>query len=277
MKQFMRNRWFAALFGLAGFLMLCWCGPNSSAKDESPRRMPEDDRQVVREYLGRDVVGDAVASPVLPGGVNDILTLRDGIVWHMRVISGKDAGNDQLSSSASIHPSDGSREFRFDTGDGEGFLFTRLDAKGSLWCFASQDNQVGVISRYSPPQPIFLADLKPGETRHIASHVSVADLSQPQIETHSGNLEIDFTYVGAYRVKVPAGNFDAMLLKTHLKGHVGPASVDDSVYRFIARNGGLVAVVETDEVSAFLVYQDHTRMGKVLWKRCDGPRNHSEP
>jgi hypothetical protein len=98
----------------------------------------------------------------------------------------------------------------------------------------------------------------------ITSNVSVADLSRPDVQSHSGTLEIEFQYVGAYRLHVPGGVYDAVLYKSRLKGKVGPAAVDDTIYRFFAKDAGPVAIVETNDVSAFLVYQEKTRTGKVL-------------
>ena len=228
-----------------------------------PLPLPDEDRQTLNEYLG-NVVGAAVSPPALADGLYDLLPIRDGIAWRERVISGKAAGADQEGSARLLNHGDGTTRFRIDTGDGRNVLYGQLDSNGSLLCYASQDNQEGVISRFSPAQPIFLADLAPGQTRHMTSHISVADLSSPDVESHSGNLNIDFTYVGAYRLHVPAGTFDAVLMKTTLAGKVGPADVHDTIYRFFARNAPLVAMVETDDISAMLVYHERTRIGKVL-------------
>jgi hypothetical protein len=143
-------------------------------------------------------------------------------------------------------------------------LYGQLDPKGNLLCYASQDNQEGVISRFTPAQPIFLAGIAPGEIRKFTSNISVADLSQPDVETHSGKLDIEFTYLGAYRLRVPAGTIDAVLVRTRLTGEVGPATVQDTIYRFFAKNSGPVAMVETEDVSAVLIYHEKTRVGKVL-------------
>jgi hypothetical protein len=121
-----------------------------------------------------------------------------------------------------------------------------------------------VISRFTPAQPIFLAGIAPGETRNFTTNVSVADLSRPDVQSHSGKLNIEFTYVGAFRLHVPAGTIDAILIKTHLTGKVGPANIQDTIYRFFAKNSGPVAAVEANDVSAMFVYHEKTRVGKVL-------------
>jgi hypothetical protein len=84
------------------------------------------------------------------------------------------------------------------------------------------------------------------------------------VQTHSGRLDIEFTYVGAYRLRVPAGEMNSVLVKTRLTGKVGPANVQDTIYRFFAKNSGPVAIVETEDVSAVLIYHEKTRIGKVL-------------
>ena len=72
------------------------------------------------------------------------------------------------------------------------------------------------------------------------------------------------TYIGAYRVTVPAGTFDAALLKWDFKGKIGPASVEDIQPRFVAPEVGMVAAAEKRDVAAFLIYNDNTKVGKVL-------------
>jgi len=234
------------------------------AGDYPPRPLADDDRRTLNEYLGDDVVGQSVSAPALAHGLNDLLSLNNGIAWRMRVISGKGRGTEQKGVAGILsRPNDNTR-FRFDTGDGRNVLYGQLDPKGNLLCYASQDNQEGVISRFTPAQPIFLADIAPGEIRKYTSNISVADLSQPDVETHSGKLDIEFTYLGAYRLRVPAGTIDAVLVRTRLTGKVGPATVQDTIYRFFAKNSGPVAMVETEDVSAVLIYHEKTRVGKVL-------------
>jgi hypothetical protein len=249
---------------LGSLAVLGWLCSQALADDYPPRPLPDDDRQTLNEYLGNNVVGESISAPALPHGLNDLISLRDGIAWRMRVISGKGQGSEQQGSAGMLSRPDDSTRFRFDTGDGRNVLYGQLDPKGNLICYASQDNQEGVISRFTPGQPIFLADIAPGEVRKATSNVSVADLSRPDVETHSGKLDIEFTYLGAYRLRVPAGTIDAVLVKTRLTGKVGPADVQDTIYRFFAKNSGLVATVETEDVSAVLIYHEKTRVGKVL-------------
>jgi len=246
--------------------MLLLAGMCSSAlgDDFAARNLPLDDRQLLDQYLGGGVVGEALPAPVLPRGVNDFITVREGMSWRLRITAGKAQGSIQTGSAALLARPGQMDRFRVDTGDGRNVLFGQLDAKGNLLCYASQDNQEGVISRFSPPQPIFLADMVPGQSQSFTSDVSVCDLSNPDVETHHGRLEIETTYEGAYRLHVPAGNFDAVLFRTSLRGKIGPADVQDTIYRFFSKGQGFVAMVETEYVSAVLIYHEKTRVGKVL-------------
>jgi hypothetical protein len=234
------------------------------ADDFPPRPLPADDQQTLDKYLGGGVVGDPVPAPALPHGFNDLISFGEQVSWRMRVIAGKHQGDVQSGSAVLLKRPGSTMSYRIDLGDGRNVLFGQVDSGGNVVCYSSQDNQEGVVSRFLPPQPIFLAGMAPGDGRFQTSDVEVADLSQPNVETHSGELNMVFTYLGAFRLHLPAGDIDAVLFKTHMSGKVGPASVDDTIYRFFAKDRGPVAIVETEDVSAFLVYNEKTRIGKVL-------------
>ena len=99
--------------------------------------------------------------------------------------------------------------------------------------------------------------------------MKVYDLSDPKEVSHRGYFNMIYTYVGAYEVTVPAGKFHASLFRSEYKGKIGPASVEDVQYRFLAKGVGPVALIEKLDVSAFLVYHDHTKYGKVLVEAVD--------
>jgi hypothetical protein len=92
----------------------------------------------------------------------------------------------------------------------------------------------------------------------------VSDLGKPKNITHKGSLAITYTYIGAYKVKVPAGSFDAVLIKWDYRGSVGPADVEQTDYRFIALHAGMVAMIQSRHISAMLIYNDKTKLGKLL-------------
>ena len=63
---------------------------------------------------------------------------------------------------------------------------------------------------------------------------------------------------------VPAGTYDAALVKWSYSGKIGPANIKDSQYRFLAPNVGMVAMIQIRSISALLVYNDHSKRGKLL-------------
>jgi hypothetical protein len=65
-------------------------------------------------------------------------------------------------------------------------------------------------------------------------------------------------------VAVPSGNYAAALIRWDYTGEVGPATIKDSQYRFLASGAGEVAMIQIRSISALLIYSDHTRHGKLL-------------
>jgi len=106
--------------------------------------------------------------------------------------------------------------------------------------------------------------VKPGESRTVKSKLKVYDLSHPDHLSHKGHLDVKYTYVGAYRVTVPEGSYEAVLLKWQYNGKIGPAKVDDVQYRLLAKDVGTVAMIEKKSVSAMLFYNEHVNIGSVL-------------
>ena len=94
--------------------------------------------------------------------------------------------------------------------------------------------------------------------------VNVYDISDPSTVTHTGSLTLIVTYLGRYQVTVPAGTYPAALIKWQYNGQVGPATVSDVEYRFFADGVGPIASIDKQNVSAFLVYNNTTKFGKVL-------------
>jgi hypothetical protein len=70
--------------------------------------------------------------------------------------------------------------------------------------------------------------------------------------------------VGTYRTKVPAGTFDAVLLRTTVEGKVGPAHTHATSYSLFAPDEGLVAMILQQKVTAFWIYNVDGAGGKVL-------------
>ena len=98
-----------------------------------------------------------------------------------------------------------------------------------------------------------LTGLQPGQSVTSSHTVEVSDLSNLTAVSHSGTLDVTYSHLGNFRVTVPAGTYDAALVKWSYSGKIGPANIKDSQYRFFAPNVGMVAMIQIRRVSALLI------------------------
>lgn len=220
-----------------------------------------EDRAAIEQYLGKDVVGKAVPSNPI-ADASKFFAFKDG-AWIFRFASGDKKGKTQEQSFKALKRDKAGLTGRYANGPKD-VLFLRKTDDGNISVVSEQDLNEGVISRFSPPEPIYVSDMKPGDSKKTKIDVEVYDLSHPDHLTHSGSLDVTYSHLGAYKVTVPAGTYDAALIKWDYKGKVGPASIEDLQYRFMAAGVGVVAMVEKKNISAMLVYHDHSKYGKVL-------------
>ena len=231
----------------------------SSADDVIP--LPSEDQQVLDEYLGKGVIGDAVAASPL-NDPSKYYPLRASTLSY-KLTSGEQKGtteNHVFTELKRDHPGSSWKE-AWGTDDA---LFLNRDEKGNIHLVTHNEHGEGVITQYLTPEPMVLVGMKPGESRTVKSKLKVYDLSHPDHLSHKGRLDVKFTYVGAYQVTVPQGSYEAVLLKWEYKGKIGPAKVDDVQYRLLAQDVGTVAMIEKKNVSAMMVYSEHVKTGSVL-------------
>jgi hypothetical protein len=92
----------------------------------------------------------------------------------------------------------------------------------------------------------------------------VIDLNDPGDQEYSGSLNGTYTYMGTYQVTVPAGTYQAVLLRLKCEGKVGPAQTRDAAYYFFAPGKGVVAMISQEDATAFWIIHIDTSSGKVL-------------
>jgi hypothetical protein len=223
--------------------------------------LPDEDQLAIEKYSGSGVVGSAIPAPQI-ADTNRYLAANPS-AREFRLVSGRDAGQTERHQPTLLKREAGGTTWRYDSG-GKFVYFLTAKANGDYVVTGVEDTQGGAITRYSPSEPFMLQGLAPGEERNVKLGVNVFDLSNPDEQTHEGTLDVNYRYVGAYKVKVPAGSFDAVLMKWTFKGKIGPASVDDTQYRFFAPDVGMVAGVEQLDVSALLIYNRHDKIARVL-------------
>lgn len=223
--------------------------------------LPKKDREQLERGLGPGVVGKAVPAPTIKDPAAFLGAKNRS--WKFRITDGDKMGEVETHTFSEFKHDSAGKTWKFVAG-ANSVSYLRTTSDGSIQLVSDEDRKEGVITRYSPPQPVWVANLKPGDVKRMKIDVKVYDLTDPQEVSHKGYFNMTYTYVGAYEVTVPAGKFDASLLKWEYEGKIGPASVEDVQYRFLAKGLGPAAVIEKMDVSAFLVYQDHTKYGMVL-------------
>jgi hypothetical protein len=237
-----------------------WAQPAAPAPAAPGRviALPDADRRALEKYLGTDTIGKPVPAPVIDDPAA-WYGLKAG-TWMGRTHHGK-----PYRRVLAARESDKYGTNWVCRAGTEKVFYLRGTADGHAIESPSTINfEHAVVSRFSPAEPQAIAGMKPGAQEVMVLHVKVYDLSHPTDLEHKGALTLTLSYLGAYHVTVPAGAYDAVLLKWHYRGHIGPASIEDSVYRFYAKDVGPVAIVEFDNVSAFPIYSDHSKTGVVL-------------
>ncbi|HEX5077996.1 MAG TPA: hypothetical protein VFV80_02520 [Geminicoccaceae bacterium] len=223
--------------------------------------LPAADRAALEQALGSGVVGDPVDAGRLTFAD---LPLREG-TWTYQVVSGKKQGQTESDVLTQLKRDSSGASWKVETG-GKDLAFVEAGPDDDITVLSEQDTEQGVITRFSPAEPILTNGMQPGDSRNVTIGVKVYDLSDPQEVSHSGSLNLQYSYVGAYKVTVPAGSYDAALLRWVYDGSVGPASVKDTQYRFVAKDVGVVASVEKKKISALLLYHDNSNTGRLLLK-----------
>ncbi len=217
----------------------------------------EDQKAVA--LLGEGVVGKALpAYPIEDAG--KFLDLQAG-PHTFRVVSGKDEGKLQVETYTSLGAKDGSQHWKRTIGDQyDEFLVLNTGAAGKT---AETEKPHGYRAAFDPPMHEHLG-IAPGESVNLESKLRVSTEKDPSKIKYTGKMNSKLTYVGAYQVTVPAGSFEAILVKLDVKIHVGPADVEDTQYTFFAKGVGKVAEIEALRVSAVLIYHSHDKTAKVL-------------
>jgi hypothetical protein len=219
--------------------------------------LPAQMQAAAQQYLP-GVVGQPVPAFTIDPG---LASLSAGTRQY-QIVSGPNAGSTEQHVIAAVPGDTSGTRWRYTLGDRSVFL--QLVPGQSLNIVSEQDGDQGVLTQYSPPEPLLIAGMNAGDTKSETLNVNVYDLSDPSDLEHQGSLDVTLTYVGAYRVTVPAGTYDAALLRWTFNGKIGPATVEDTQARFVAPNVGMVAAAEKRDVAAFLIYNDNTKVGKVL-------------
>ena len=220
-----------------------------------------EDRQMIESRLGPGVIGEALESSRIDD-ISAYFPLQE-VSSSYQVVSGRTAGSTQVLALTKVKRPNGRIVWRLQLSPTLS-TFIRPTANDDLIMPAVSDPGEGVVVIMTPATPLLLKGMKPGESRVYVQRVTVEKLDDPSDKEYSGTLRGSYTYLGTYRVRVPAGVYDAALFRLKWRGKVGPAETHDTAYYFFAPGKGLVAIIRQENATAFWLIHIDTSSGKVL-------------
>jgi len=222
--------------------------------------LPAADQQVIAAQLG-SIVGDALPSKPLDKASTYFPLHERTAIYN--VTGGRHAGAVQKLGVAKVSRPDGKSAWRFEMSPSLSAFLNQVDG-GDLMMPSLSDAKQGIVVITTPANPFVLRGMKPGETRSYAQQVAVYALDDPGDQEYSGSLTGAYTYVGTYRVNVPAGTFDCVLLRLKVHGKIGPVHTQDMAYYFLSPGKGVIAMINQEDARAFWIIHIDTTSGRVL-------------
>jgi hypothetical protein len=251
-------------FMLFMMLFLTISMSTSSRADDLVLPLPSEDREIIVKRLGAGFVGDAL--PSKPIDDTSILFPFHHQSVTYRFTSGRNIGKSKTVALTKVPRPSGRFVWRLQLAPSLiGFL--RQTPEGDIVMPAVAETSEDALVVTTPPNPFLLKSMRPGETRSYSQEVSVRYFEDISNERYSGTIKTDYTYVGTFRVKVPAGTFEAILFRAKVDGRIGPAHTHATSYSFFAPGAGLVAMILQQKVTAFWIYNIDSAGGKVLISR----------
>lgn len=218
--------------------------------------LPDADRRTIERDLGHGVLGEALPAPVIERP-SDYLRLTP----HQAIYQLLESGAPRRSEPFRLFQGPAGWQFR--VGEAEEVSLAR-QPDGSFVLTGIRELGAGALTRYDPPEPLLFQGLEPGGERRLQMAIRVYDEEEPDAIIHRGELNVHYRYLGAFRLALPAGTFNTVLMKSSFAGRVGPARLLDTQYRFFAAGLGMVATIEHRQISALLFYRSRLDVARLL-------------
>ena len=157
---------FTRFVPLLAFSALVLAGGESSGQSsgEAPMELPQADRAKLDEFLGEGVVGEAIAGNPI-ADASEFFTFEPGS-WSFLFTSGDSRGQINEQSFTRMTREGAEEKGKYQNGEKMTHFLSR-SSDGSISVVSEQDAEQGVISRFSPPQPIYIAGLEPGRQQDL--------------------------------------------------------------------------------------------------------------
>jgi hypothetical protein len=219
-----------------------------------------DDVEGAIQLLGDGFVIEAISAPDLTSPADWVG--RGAGEYYFRYVSGNDHGKHEQVELHRPDPENPNLAWSRHIGDTIIEETTVIDGQG-IRIHTETDIEHGYRVEIHPGISI-PAGSKQGDTWTSDNTLTVFDLDAPDKIAYTGSMIAQRRYVGAYRVKVPAGLFDTILLEEDYKVRIGPLKGEDIRYVFYAKGVGVVAEVEGIRASALIVFRTKQKSAKVL-------------
>jgi hypothetical protein len=217
--------------------------------------------EVVR-MLGEGVVGDAHA----PRPLDDpaLFARWEAGDWTYRITAGPRRGQMERERLTPIATTPRGETWERAVGQ-EYTLYLRRTADGSLVLPSEIAHTHKALVHFDPPLSYLIAGLPLGERRVFDGKIDVYSASNPATKWYSGKIQATTTYAGVYRIRTPAGTFDAILIRTEYRIDIlAVVSVRDTLFTFYAEGIGKVAEAEHRRISAMGLFSSDTKIGRIL-------------
>jgi hypothetical protein len=206
------------------------------------------------------VVGEALpAAPIVEPA--KLFHLQPGH-WEYRILAGANKGQLQKVRLERVASDDSGATWQLvnNAGDLKQFKVTQQHEVVKL---AQEDADSDRLVVYRPGLVVD-PGMRVGQSKTVDAKISSFKRKKRDKVEYDGTLVYTTRYLGAYRVKTPAGEFDTRLLQHDYRIKIGPAKSKSVIYTFYADGVGNVAEVARDDVSAVLVYRRKTLVARVL-------------
>jgi hypothetical protein len=219
-----------------------------------------------------EILGEGVVEPLEPGALEAAPPLSDPSSiaqwepgeWTYRITSGTRRGKTVSETLAPIDATGRGEAWTRTIGD-EYTLYLNRTAEGSLVLPSEIAHAHKAVVHFDPPLTYLVAALEPGGTRVFDGRMDVYRAKNPDTKWYSGRIHATTVNAGVYRIKTPAGTFNATLVKTDYRIDIfAVVSVKDTLYTFYAEGMGKVAEAERQRISAMALFDSDTQIGKVL-------------
>jgi len=239
----------------------------SRASDGAGGTLPLEIPREVHEILGEGVVGALESGALEPARpLSDPLSVArwEPGEWTYVMTSGARRGTTLREVLESIEATGRGETWKRTIGD-QYTLYVSRTAEGSLVLPSEIAHIHKAVVSFDPPLSYLIAALEPGATRVYDGRMDVYHAGSPDAKWYSGRMRATTVYAGKYRIRTPAGTFNATLVKTDYKIDIlAVVSVTDTLYTFYAEGTGKVAEAEHQRISTVGLFHTNTRIGKVL-------------